>query len=93
VRGEDHRLVRVGVLPEPVLQRLELDQGTVEGVPSQGGSTAPPTTSGARGSSRTSPIPLRQQGRPAGLQWSVKVLDVTPDGRGTDWHPRYRYDS
>ena len=22
-----------------------------------------------------------------------KVLDVTPDGRGTDWHPRYRYDT
>jgi predicted dithiol-disulfide oxidoreductase (DUF899 family) len=26
--------------------------------------------------------------------WPIwKVLDLTPDGRGTDWHPRYRYDS
>jgi predicted dithiol-disulfide oxidoreductase (DUF899 family) len=26
--------------------------------------------------------------------WPIwKVLDVTPDGRGSDWNPRYRYDS
>jgi len=26
--------------------------------------------------------------------WPIwKVLDVTPDGRGADWHPRYRYDA
>ncbi len=35
--------------------------------------------SGASGSSPTSPIPLRQEGRPVGLQWSVKVVDVTRD--------------
>ena len=35
VRGEDHRLVRVGVLPEPVLQGLELDHGPVEGLVEQ----------------------------------------------------------
>ena len=30
--GEDRGLVGVGVLPEPVLQGLELDQGMVEGL-------------------------------------------------------------
>ena len=35
MRGEDHGLVRVGVLPEPVLQGLELDHGPVEGLVEQ----------------------------------------------------------
>jgi predicted dithiol-disulfide oxidoreductase (DUF899 family) len=35
-----------------------------------------------------------QDPRHVDFMWPIwKVLDVTPDGRGTDWHPRYRYDS
>lgn len=41
--------------------------------------TAPPSTAATRGSSRAAPIALRQEGRPANLQWSVRVTDVTPD--------------
>jgi predicted dithiol-disulfide oxidoreductase (DUF899 family) len=35
-----------------------------------------------------------QHPRHVDYMWPIwKVLDVTPDGRGTDWHPRYRYDT
>ena len=35
-----------------------------------------------------------QDPRHVDYMWPIwKVLDVTPDGRGTDWHPRYRYDT
>ena len=35
-----------------------------------------------------------QHPRHVDYMWPIwKVLDVTPDGRGTDWNPRYRYDS
>ena len=35
-----------------------------------------------------------QHPRHVDYMWPIwKVLDVTPDGRGTDWRPRYRYDS
>jgi len=35
-----------------------------------------------------------QHPRHVDYMWPIwKVLDVTPDGRGADWHPRYRYDT
>ena len=35
-----------------------------------------------------------QHPRHVDYMWPIwKVLDVTPDGRGADWHPRYRYDA
>ncbi len=35
-----------------------------------------------------------QHPRHVDYMWPIwKVLDLTPDGRGTDWHPRYRYDT
>ncbi len=35
-----------------------------------------------------------QDPRHVDFMWPIwKVLDVTPDGRGTDWHPRYSYDA
>jgi predicted dithiol-disulfide oxidoreductase (DUF899 family) len=35
-----------------------------------------------------------QHPRHVDYMWPIwKVLDVTPDGRGTDWHPRYGYDT
>ena len=35
-----------------------------------------------------------QHPRHVDFMWPIwKVLDLTPDGRGTDWHPRYGYES
>jgi len=35
-----------------------------------------------------------QHPRHVDYTWPIwKVLDVTPEGRGTDWHPRYGYDA
>ena len=35
-----------------------------------------------------------QHPRHVDYMWPIwKVLDVIPEGRGTEWHPRYRYDS
>jgi predicted dithiol-disulfide oxidoreductase (DUF899 family) len=35
-----------------------------------------------------------QHPRHVDYMWPIwKVLDLTSDGRGTDWHPRYHYDS
>jgi predicted dithiol-disulfide oxidoreductase (DUF899 family) len=35
-----------------------------------------------------------QHPRHVDCMWPIwKVLDLTPDGRGADWRPRYRYDS
>ena len=34
-----------------------------------------------------------QHPRHVDYTWPIwKVLDLTPEGRGTDWHPRYGYD-
>jgi predicted dithiol-disulfide oxidoreductase (DUF899 family) len=42
----------------------------------------------------TAPRDPGQHPRHVDYMWPIwKVLDVTPDGRGTDWHPRYRYDT
>jgi predicted dithiol-disulfide oxidoreductase (DUF899 family) len=35
-----------------------------------------------------------QHPRHVDYMWPIwKVLDVTPDGRGRDWHPRYHYET
>ncbi len=35
-----------------------------------------------------------QHPRHVDYMWPIwKVLDLTPDGRGSDWHPRYGYDA
>jgi predicted dithiol-disulfide oxidoreductase (DUF899 family) len=35
-----------------------------------------------------------QHTRHVDYMWPIwQVLDLTPGGRGTDWHPRYRYDT
>jgi predicted dithiol-disulfide oxidoreductase (DUF899 family) len=40
----------------------------------------------------TAPRDGDQHPRHVDYMWPIwKVLDVTPDGRGTDWHPRYDY--
>jgi len=42
----------------------------------------------------TAPRDPGQHPRHVDYMWPIwQVLDVTPDGRGTDWHPRYRYDT
>jgi predicted dithiol-disulfide oxidoreductase (DUF899 family) len=41
----------------------------------------------------TAPRDPDQHPRHVDYMWPIwKVLDVTPGGRGSDWHPRYRYD-
>jgi predicted dithiol-disulfide oxidoreductase (DUF899 family) len=40
----------------------------------------------------TAPREPDQHPRHVDYMWPIwKVLDVTPEGRGTDWHPRYAY--
>jgi predicted dithiol-disulfide oxidoreductase (DUF899 family) len=41
----------------------------------------------------TAPSEPDQHPRHVDYMWPIwKVLDLTPDGRGTDWHPKYGYD-
>ncbi|HEX6702012.1 MAG TPA: DUF899 family protein [Gaiellaceae bacterium] len=40
----------------------------------------------------SAPLDPGQHPRHVDYGWPIwKVLDLTPDGRGADWHPRYRY--
>jgi predicted dithiol-disulfide oxidoreductase (DUF899 family) len=42
----------------------------------------------------TAPTDEGQHPRHVDYMWPIwKVLDLTPGGRGTDWHPRYGYDA
>jgi predicted dithiol-disulfide oxidoreductase (DUF899 family) len=42
----------------------------------------------------TAPTDPGEHPRHVDYMWPVwKVLDLTPKGRGTDWHPRYGYDT